>query len=78
MLYCVFTVCLQVTIEGFIGGSVVLPCSSDEHGHEPQDIDVFWRHNGSKIVFDIIKGKDSVEQQDPRYKNRAETFLMSI
>ncbi len=69
-----FSVCLQVTVEGFIGGSVVLPCSSDEHGRKPQDIDVSWRHNGSMIVFDIIKGKDSVEKQDPRYKNRAETF----
>uniref|UniRef100_A0A673M6U1 Ig-like domain-containing protein n=1 Tax=Sinocyclocheilus rhinocerous TaxID=307959 RepID=A0A673M6U1_9TELE len=81
MLYCVFTVtvcvisvCLQVTVEGVISGSVVLPCSSAEHDHKLQDIDVFWRHNGSKIVFDIIKGKNSVEQQEPRYKNRTETF----
>ncbi|XP_042605733.1 CD276 antigen homolog [Cyprinus carpio] len=72
---CVFAVLihkvsLQLTVEGFNGGSVVLPCSSTRHGYKPQDIEVFWRHNGSKIVFDIIKGKYLVEQQEPRYKNR--------
>ncbi|XP_073700842.1 CD276 antigen homolog [Garra rufa] len=76
---CVFAVlinkvCLQVTVDAVIGGSVVLACSSAEHDLKPQDTDVHWRHNGSKIVFDIVKGKDSVQQQDPRYKNRTETF----
>uniref|UniRef100_A0A673G8W9 CD276 antigen homolog n=1 Tax=Sinocyclocheilus rhinocerous TaxID=307959 RepID=A0A673G8W9_9TELE len=67
-------VCLQVPVEGFIGGSVVLPCSSAEHDLKLQDINVLWRDKGSETVYDIIKGKDSVERQDPRYKNRAETF----
>ncbi|RXN32753.1 CD276 antigen-like protein [Labeo rohita] len=40
------------------------------------DTDVHWRHNGSKIVFDIIKSKDSLETQDPQYKNRTETFAL--
>ncbi|XP_058617129.1 CD276 antigen homolog isoform X2 [Onychostoma macrolepis] len=76
---CVFAslvnkVSLQVTVEAVFGGSVVLPFSSAQHDHKPRDIDVYWRHNGSKIVFDIIKGKASVDQQDPRYKNRVETF----
>ncbi|XP_052394146.1 T-lymphocyte activation antigen CD86-like [Carassius gibelio] len=67
-------VCPQVTVQGFIGGSVVLPCSSTKHDLELQDIAVHWRHNGSKKVYDIISGKDLVEQQDQQYKNRAETF----
>ncbi|XP_051763690.1 T-lymphocyte activation antigen CD86-like [Ctenopharyngodon idella] len=76
---CVFAVLinkvsLQETVEGFIGGSVVLPCSSSERALKLQDIDVHWRHNGSKIVYDIVKGQDSLERQDPRYKSRAETF----
>ncbi len=66
------SVCLQVTVEGFIGGSVVLPCST-EHDHELQDTDVFWRHNNSKIVHDIIKGSQT-ESQDSLYKNRIESF----
>ncbi len=37
----VFSACLQVTVMGFIGGSVVLPCSSAEHDLKLQDIDVF-------------------------------------
>uniref|UniRef100_A0A8C1VB29 Ig-like domain-containing protein n=1 Tax=Cyprinus carpio TaxID=7962 RepID=A0A8C1VB29_CYPCA len=59
---------------GFIGGSVVLPCSSDDHDHKLQDTDVHWRHNGSIYIYDIIKGKDSIEGQDTRYKNRTKTF----
>uniref|UniRef100_A0A8C2EDY0 Ig-like domain-containing protein n=1 Tax=Cyprinus carpio TaxID=7962 RepID=A0A8C2EDY0_CYPCA len=69
-----FNLSLQVTVEGFIGGSVVLPCSSDDHDHKLQDTDVHWRHNGSIYVYDIINGKDSNEEQDPRYKNRTKTF----
>ncbi len=70
----VISVCLQVTLEAVIGGSVVLPCSSTEHNLELQDISVLWRHNGSETVYDLIMGKDSVAEQNPRYKDRAETF----
>uniref|UniRef100_A0A671TCT5 Ig-like domain-containing protein n=1 Tax=Sinocyclocheilus anshuiensis TaxID=1608454 RepID=A0A671TCT5_9TELE len=68
------SVCLQVTVEGFIGGSVVLPCSSTEHDLKLQEVDVSWRHNGSKNVCDLIPHSNSIETQDPRYRNRAETF----
>uniref|UniRef100_A0A9J8CLA6 Ig-like domain-containing protein n=1 Tax=Cyprinus carpio carpio TaxID=630221 RepID=A0A9J8CLA6_CYPCA len=67
-------VSLQDTVEAIIGGSVVLPCSSTEHYLKLQDINVHWRHNGSKIVYDIVKGEDSVVLQDQEYKNRAESF----
>ncbi len=70
----VFSACLQVTVMGFIGGSVVLPCSSAEHDLKLQDIDVFWRDKDSEIIYNLIKGTDSLETQDPRYKNRAQTF----
>ncbi|XP_056116604.1 CD276 antigen-like [Rhinichthys klamathensis goyatoka] len=66
-------VSLQETVEGFIGGSAVLPCSSEEHQLKLQDITVQWRHNRLS-VYHIIEGKDSVEAQDPAYKNRTETF----
>jgi len=46
-------VSLQVTVTAVIGGSVLLPCSSTEEDHKLRDINVFWRHNGSKIVCDI-------------------------
>ncbi|KAK7137222.1 hypothetical protein R3I93_017332 [Phoxinus phoxinus] len=78
---CVFAVLinkvsLQETVhrEAVIGGSVLLPCSSTEHDQKLQDIDVSWRHNDSEIVYDIVKGEDFVVDQDPRYKNRVETF----
>ncbi len=47
----VFSACLQVTVMGFIGGSVVLPCSSAEHDLKLQDIDVFWRDKDSEIIL---------------------------
>ncbi|KAF4097840.1 hypothetical protein G5714_021848 [Onychostoma macrolepis] len=76
---CVFAVLvnkvsLQVTVEAVFGGSVVLPCSSTQHDHELQDIEVYWVYSDSTSVFDIIKGKDSVKGQDSWYKNRVETF----
>ncbi|XP_026053943.1 CD276 antigen homolog [Carassius auratus] len=67
-------VSLQVTVDGFFGGSVLLPCSSSKLDHKLQDMNVFWRQNDTKNVFDIINGLDSVEQQDPRYKNRVKPF----
>ncbi len=74
---CVFTVCVisvSLQVPGVIGGSVVLPCSSTEHDLTLQDINVHWRHNGSKIVYDIVMGNYSLVLQDQRYKNRVETF----
>ncbi len=68
------SVSLQATVKGVIGGSVVLPCSSAEHDHKLQDTNVHWRDKDSKTVYDIVKGKVSVAEQDPRYKNRVETF----
>uniref|UniRef100_A0A9J8CBU0 Ig-like domain-containing protein n=1 Tax=Cyprinus carpio carpio TaxID=630221 RepID=A0A9J8CBU0_CYPCA len=64
----------QVTVEGKVGGSAVLPCSSIDNGLKNEDITVYWRHNSSQNVYDIIEGKGSVEKQDPAYQNRAETF----
>ncbi|KAL0148610.1 hypothetical protein M9458_056050, partial [Cirrhinus mrigala] len=63
-----------VTVEAVVGGSVVLPCSSAEHDLKLEDINVHWRQNGSICVYDIIKGKDSMAAQDPRYMNRIKTF----
>ncbi|KAK7137227.1 hypothetical protein R3I93_017336 [Phoxinus phoxinus] len=79
---CVFAVLINkvflqdtVDVEAVIGGSVLLPCSSTQHDHKLQDINVFWRHNGSsKSVCDITEGSHSQEKQDPEYKNRTETF----
>lgn len=65
---------LQVTaLVGVIGGSVVLPCSSEEPQMTPEDITVNWKHLNRLKVYDVVKGKGSVEGQDPKYKNRVES-----
>ncbi|XP_048024040.1 myelin-oligodendrocyte glycoprotein-like isoform X2 [Megalobrama amblycephala] len=77
---CVFAVLINkvflqdTVVEAVIGGSVVLPCSSTEQYHNLQDIHVFWRHNSSKIVHDIIPSSHSQEKQDSEYRNRTESF----
>ncbi|XP_065115884.1 CD276 antigen homolog [Paramisgurnus dabryanus] len=65
---------LDVTVEGVVGGSVVLPCSGKAHQGTPEDLDVFWRHKESMVVYNIIKGNASVEKQELQYKNRTESF----
>ncbi|KAL0159836.1 hypothetical protein M9458_043561, partial [Cirrhinus mrigala] len=67
-------VTVEAVIEAVIGGSVVLPCSSAEYDLKLQDTDVHWRHNNSEIVYNIVKGQDSVTLQNQRYKNRVKTF----
>lgn len=71
---CINSVSLQITVEANIGGSVVLPCFLAKHDLKLQYVIVHWRHNSSNIVHDIINGEDSVDKQDPRFKNRTETF----
>lgn len=65
----------QNPVVGDIGGFAVLPCSARERPLTTEDITVNWRHNNKTLkVFEIIKGKVSVEEQDSVFKNRAETF----
>ncbi len=71
--YFLYSVSLQETVEGFIGGSAVLPCYSGEPPLTSEDIDVEWRHS-SQYVYGNIYGQISVEGQDPEYRNRTESF----
>ncbi|XP_073718384.1 CD276 antigen homolog [Misgurnus anguillicaudatus] len=75
-LVCLFIhkVSLDVTVEGVVGGSVVLPCSASSDQGKTEDITVYWRHKESRNVYDIIKGNASVEKQESQYKNRTESF----
>uniref|UniRef100_A0A8C1XKV4 Ig-like domain-containing protein n=1 Tax=Cyprinus carpio TaxID=7962 RepID=A0A8C1XKV4_CYPCA len=72
--FSLFSVSLQETVEGFIGGSAVLNCSPEEPLITIQDIHVRWRNKYSQVVFEIINGQVSVEEQDQQYKNRVESF----
>ncbi|XP_056304152.1 uncharacterized protein LOC130216279 [Danio aesculapii] len=65
---------LQTSVNEVIGGSVVLQFSSTKHFLQLQDSNIHWRHNDCEIVWDIIKGVDSVQDQNQRYKNRVESF----
>ncbi|XP_052394452.1 V-set domain-containing T-cell activation inhibitor 1-like isoform X1 [Carassius gibelio] len=65
--------CQDVT--GFVGDSVLMPCSYQDRKLEPEEINVFWRYNAYKIVYDIEQGKPSTIEQDPMFKGRITSFL---
>ncbi|XP_021329211.1 V-set domain-containing T-cell activation inhibitor 1 [Danio rerio] len=65
-------VCSQASVEGFIGGTAVLPCSSEQRQLTVQDITVRWRHNGLDVL-EIIDGTVA-KAQDPAYRNRAQSI----
>ncbi|XP_050951587.1 CD276 antigen homolog isoform X2 [Labeo rohita] len=60
-------------VYGVVGGSVILPCSFKERVLKPDEINVFWRYNDSKIVCDIEKGNFSTIDQDVLFKDRIES-----
>uniref|UniRef100_A0A8C1ZPZ3 Immunoglobulin domain-containing protein n=1 Tax=Cyprinus carpio TaxID=7962 RepID=A0A8C1ZPZ3_CYPCA len=64
------------SVEGFVGGSVLLPCfiHHSELQDRIKDVNVHWRYNNSKIVIDIIGGNRTAEDQAPEYNNRVEMF----
>ncbi|KAF5896073.1 antigen like protein, partial [Clarias magur] len=59
----------SVTVEAALGDSVILPCSSSRH-----EKDVFWRYRGTKVVYDIIDGKENFHDQDGEYRYRVKGF----
>jgi len=62
-----------VSVEGVVGGSVILPCSYKEGKLNIEEINVFWRYK-QKIVYDIEKGKALTKNQDPMFNGRIEGF----
>ncbi|XP_077081577.1 uncharacterized protein LOC143735315 [Siphateles boraxobius] len=62
------------SVEDVEGGSVVLPCRHRSIVFKEKHLTVYWRHNDTRNVYDIIHGKVSVKEQDPAYKNRAEVL----
>ncbi|KAF7688323.1 V-set domain-containing T-cell activation inhibitor 1-like [Silurus meridionalis] len=59
----------SITIEAVQGDSVILLCSA--RGYEK---DVFWRHNNTKTVYDIIEGKEDFHDQDAVFRGRVKGF----
>ncbi|KAI5088954.1 V-set domain-containing T-cell activation inhibitor 1-like, partial [Silurus meridionalis] len=56
-------------VEVVQGDSVILPCSAG--GNEK---DIFWRHNNTKTVYDIIESKEDFDDQDAAFRGRVEGF----
>ncbi|XP_060767786.1 CD276 antigen homolog isoform X2 [Neoarius graeffei] len=57
------------TVEAVLGGSVILSCSASRY-----EKDVFWRHDNTKTVYDIIDGKENFHDQHSAYRSRVKGF----
>ncbi|XP_048023962.1 myelin-oligodendrocyte glycoprotein isoform X2 [Megalobrama amblycephala] len=61
-----------LSVQGFIGYSVVLQCHSGNV--QLESITAHWRYNDFKNVYDIEDGKESTGDQDRVYRDRTEMF----
>ncbi|XP_043078289.1 CD276 antigen homolog [Puntigrus tetrazona] len=62
----------QKTVEGFIGGSALLPCHAERTTITV--ITAHWRYDDNKNVYDILNGQGKTKEQAPEYRDRTETF----
>ncbi|PWA13800.1 hypothetical protein CCH79_00016917 [Gambusia affinis] len=70
---CVFVGEHSVTsldVKGFIGKSVLLPCSSTS----PSKTDVLWRDGNNNVVLNIKDNTENLNYQDKSYKGRVSSF----
>uniref|UniRef100_A0AAR2JLR2 Ig-like domain-containing protein n=1 Tax=Pygocentrus nattereri TaxID=42514 RepID=A0AAR2JLR2_PYGNA len=68
------TLALEETVEAVEGRNVLLPCLYSGDIPKSKEVDVAWRYNDDKNVHDIIEGNVYVDNQDPVFKNRTESF----
>ncbi|KAL0159171.1 hypothetical protein M9458_042896, partial [Cirrhinus mrigala] len=68
---------VRVTVEGFVGDSVVFSCSipESEIRDKIEEFSAHLRDDEEKIVCDITGGNRTCADQASEYKNRVETFL---
>ncbi|XP_053347586.1 programmed cell death 1 ligand 1-like [Clarias gariepinus] len=59
----------SVIVEAAQEDSVILPCSSSRY-----EKDVFWRYRDTKVVYEIIEGKENFQEQDAEYRGRVKGF----
>ncbi|XP_060767175.1 uncharacterized protein LOC132874792 [Neoarius graeffei] len=62
------------THKAVIGGTVILPCSTESTA---ENGDVFWRYEEdkvSKVVLEIIEDKDNFQDQSQEYRGRVTGF----
>ncbi|KAK2906648.1 hypothetical protein Q8A67_005633 [Cirrhinus molitorella] len=69
---------LHQIVEGTKESTVILKCSHRSIDLEENQLTVHWRHNNTRNVFDIIRGKVSIEKQNPAYKNRSEVLTEEL
>lgn len=74
MLFLLLAVTLDVSVIGYKEAEVILPCTHTGSNItvtlSDQDIIFMWRFKDSIIVYDFVKGKDDLSQQDNQFKGR--------
>ncbi|XP_042605803.1 ICOS ligand-like [Cyprinus carpio] len=72
----VFSDPVRVKVEGFVGDSAIFSCSipESEIQGKTEEFSVHLRDDEGKTVCDITGGNSTCKDQDPKYKDRVETF----
>ncbi|KAI7790867.1 CD276 antigen homolog [Triplophysa rosa] len=65
----------HLIVKGIEGESVILECVHKHVEVAEQQLEVHWRHNDIRNVYDIMHGKISVKEQHSEYKNRVSVVL---
>ncbi|RVE75480.1 hypothetical protein OJAV_G00016760 [Oryzias javanicus] len=60
------SVSCQVPVDGSVGGSVLLPCTTTDL----QFLRVFWRDKDDNVVLNIQNGSPDYSSQNTRYRER--------
>ncbi|KAI4882381.1 hypothetical protein NFI96_030199, partial [Prochilodus magdalenae] len=58
-------------IQAFVGESIILPCSNPALRGKPT---VFWRYRDSGTVYDIIRSRELLDEQEEWFRGRVESF----
>lgn len=64
----------QVTIQGFIGDSVLLPCIYNQGESLRKNVSVYWRDKDDNIVLDISKNGPDPSTQNHKFRDRVISF----
>ncbi|XP_061571929.1 V-set domain-containing T-cell activation inhibitor 1-like isoform X2 [Cololabis saira] len=72
LVFCLNSVSCQESVEGFVGGNVLLPCIYDQS--LPAEVNAFWRDKDDLAVLDIKKSLPDYTFQDETYQGRVTSF----
>ncbi|XP_061572237.1 V-set domain-containing T-cell activation inhibitor 1-like isoform X2 [Cololabis saira] len=72
LVFCLNSVSCLESVEGFVGGIIILPCIYDQP--LPAEVNAFWRDKNDLSVLDINKSSPDYNFQGETYRGRVSSF----